>query len=415
MNRTTTGIRTWFWIVLRWADMSILPLVFQCAPRSRRSKQRWVITALATLLWIGSSFLASSLLVAQGPPPTPGHWLRLEPSRAVSLRGVSVVDGNVVWASGAEGTVLRSIDGGRTITAINVPGTTPSADRAAGDPALDDIASDFRDVHAFDQDHACLMTAGQPARFYSTSDGGRTWSVAYECPDPRSFFNAMAFWNRQRGLAFSDPIDGRLLIVSTRDGGKSWQPLAATKQPITAKSEHGYAASGTCLTVAPRGRAWIGLGGAGPHNRMARVFRSTDYGQTWSDAASSLMGTESAGIFSLSFSGPNRGIAVGGDYKNPLATGDVLSLTRDGGRTWATPATHGLRGYRSCVARAIRDDREYLIAVGPTGCDWSVDDGRQWHPLGDDGFHAMAFAADGSAGFAVGADGRLARWTWHVQ
>jgi photosystem II stability/assembly factor-like uncharacterized protein len=306
------------------------------------------------------------------------------------------VNRDIVWASGAEGTVLRSVDGGQTVTTVPVPGSE---------------ASDFRDVHAFDADRAILMTAGQPARMVLTEDGGKTWSITYECADKRSFFNAMAFWDERRGIAFSDPIDGKLLIISTRDGGKSWQPLDPARRPVTAKAEHGYAASGTCLAVGPRGRVWIGLGGPGTENAQARVFASGDFGQTWTISVSHLLGTESAGIFSILSIDEKQGIAVGGDYKKPERSSHTVSLTNDGAKSWGQPQKHGLRGFRSCVALATTADRgSVLIACGPTGCDWSPDAGHHWHPLGNVGFHAMAFSADGSAGFAVGADGRLARW-----
>ncbi|MDP6060001.1 MAG: oxidoreductase, partial [Pirellulaceae bacterium] len=63
----------------------------------------------------------------------------MKQTRSVSLRGVSVANRDVVWASGADGTVLRSVDRGQTITTILVPGAE---------------TSDFRDVHAFDAEHA---------------------------------------------------------------------------------------------------------------------------------------------------------------------------------------------------------------------------------------------------------------------
>src|SRR3546814_10031662 len=53
----------------------------------------------------------------------------------VRLRGISAVDADVAWASGAKGTVLRTLDGGRHWRHIVVPGA-------------DEL--DFRDVEGFD-------------------------------------------------------------------------------------------------------------------------------------------------------------------------------------------------------------------------------------------------------------------------
>ena len=397
------AIRTCVSLVLRCSAMNANSVDSNTCRTHRPQHRDFGRLVTLCFIWNGLFWCwlsASGSILAQDTPPDPGHWLRLKQTRSVSLRGVSVVNRDVVWASGAEGTVLRSVDGGQIITAIPVPGAE---------------TSDFRDVHAFDADHASLMTAGQPARMVSTEDGGKNWSIAYECADKRSFFNAMAFWERKRGIAFSDPIDGKLLIITTRDGGKSWQPLDRAKRPVTARDEHGYAASGTCLAVGRRGRVWIGLGGPGTDNAMARVFASGDFGQTWSVSTSNLVGTESAGIFSIFFTDEKHGIVVGGDYKSPEGTRDVVSLTHDGGKNWSKPKNHGLRGYRSCVARAATPDGDVLIACGPSGCDWSRDAGHHWHPLGNDGFHAIEFSADGTAGYAVGADGRLARWVWRDQ
>jgi hypothetical protein len=49
-------------------------------------------------------------------------WVTQTSGTSASLRGVSAVNANVVWASGAEGTWLRTIDGGAHWEASKVPG-----------------------------------------------------------------------------------------------------------------------------------------------------------------------------------------------------------------------------------------------------------------------------------------------------
>jgi hypothetical protein len=53
-----------------------------------------------------------------------------------------------------------------------------------------------------------------------------------------------------------------------------------------------------------------------------------------------------------------------------------------------------------------------LIAVGPSGADYSADDGRTWTPVPGDGFHAFSAAPGGGAGWGVGEGGRIARLRW---
>src|SRR5215469_7526880 len=75
-----------------------------------------------------------------------------------SLRGVSVVNAKIVWASGTHGTYLLTTDGGKTWTPHQVPG-------AGG--------LDFRGVRAFGAE-AFLLAAGpgDKSRIYHTLDFG---------------------------------------------------------------------------------------------------------------------------------------------------------------------------------------------------------------------------------------------------
>ena len=46
----------------------------------------------------------------------------LDSGRKTSIRGLSVVDDNIVWASGSNGIVARSVDGGKTFEWLTVAG-----------------------------------------------------------------------------------------------------------------------------------------------------------------------------------------------------------------------------------------------------------------------------------------------------
>src|SRR5438874_4176967 len=89
----------------------------------------------------------------------------LDSGRKTSLRGLSVVDDNIVWASGSNGTVARSIDGGKTFEWLTVQGYEQR---------------DFRDVEAFDVNTALIMAVAEPAIILKTKDGGKTWKKVFE-------------------------------------------------------------------------------------------------------------------------------------------------------------------------------------------------------------------------------------------
>ncbi len=311
-----------------------------------------------------------------------------------SLRGLCVVDARTIWTSGSGGTILRSVDGGDSWESC--------------DPA-DGSALDFRDVHAFDDQRALVISAGAPARIYSTDNGGQSWSLVHEDLREGVFFDAMAFSDERTGFAFSDPVDGRFLVVRTDDGGRTWRELERGHQPRAMPGEAGFAASGTCLCLFD-GRMFIGLGGdhEGSPPR-ARVLASDDEGANWSEAGTPLPSSESSGVFSLAFVNRDHGVAIGGDYQDPEnATGNAC-YTTDGGINWHIPAELP-GGYRSCVAARRVAEGFQLVCIGPTGSDLSVDDGRTWQALDNEGFHAVAFSPDGVLGVASGGEGKIGLW-----
>jgi photosystem II stability/assembly factor-like uncharacterized protein len=224
------------------------------------------------------------------------------------------------------------------------------------------------------------------------------------------FLDALAFWNRDHGLALSDPIDGKPYLLETHDGGRTWSRVPPDGLPTMLDGEAFFAASGTCLTVGADGRAYIATGGA----RAARVLRSSDYGHHWQAAELPLLaGSSAAGAFSVAFRDSLHGVAVGGDYTKP--TGDVanIALTNDGGVTWHAPAQRA-PGYFSAVSPLPLAGG--WIAVGLGGTILGDADGERWTPVDSTGYNSVSvFAASDKNGFelfgwAVGPRGRVARF-----
>lgn len=323
------------------------------------------------------------------------QWEAQATGTTVRLRGVSVVGASVAWASGDKGTYARTTDGGKTWTAGTVPGASEL---------------DFRDVDAFDSETAYLLAIGEgeKSRIYKTTDGGRRWVLQFQNKRPKAFFDAMAFWDRDHGIAMSDPVEGRFLVIRTSDGGATWEEIPRAGMPEALPGEGGFAASGTCVAVAGKRHAWFGTGGP----QGARVFRSNDGGRTWQVTRAPFEGGKTtAGVFSIAFSDTKHGVLVGGDYAQEKESKDNVAVTSDGGRTWLPVKGARPGGYRSCVAyvKSVKSGRtQTVVAVGPTGSDYSTDGGWSWRALGAEGFHSAAFR--GAAGWAVGEQGRAAKF-----
>ena len=154
------------------------------------------------------TLLIALILPSPQVATTAARWEKQTSGTTVRLRGVSAVSASVAWASGQGGTYARTTDGGRTWRTATVPGAE---------------ALDFRDVDAFDADTAYLLAIGEgdKSRIYKTTDGGRTWALQFRNENPSAFFDAMAFWDRDHGIAMSDPVQGRFLVITTSDGGRT--------------------------------------------------------------------------------------------------------------------------------------------------------------------------------------------------
>lgn len=301
-----------------------------------------------------------------------------------SLRGLSVVDDQVIWMSGSNGYVCRSTDGGQTFDTIRIAGFHEK---------------DFRDIEAFDDRNAVVMAVGSPAIFLRTSDGGKRWKLVYKNDHKNIFFNGMDFWDEKRGIAFSDAIDGKLHVIKTEDGGRSWKEVGFKDLPMVQEGENGFAASGTSIRCVNDGHAFIGTGG-----RSAHLFISSDFGKSWKKNPVPIKrGNESSGIFSIAFKDARTGVIAGGDYQQWQDGTDNCFLTFNGGRSWKSPLTLP-SGFISCIEYISQTS---MIITGPNGTEWSRDGGNNWNRISAAGFHTVRKAKKGNAIFLSGNDGLI--------
>jgi photosystem II stability/assembly factor-like uncharacterized protein len=295
------------------------------------------------------------------------QWIKQAVDTTANFRGLSVVSEKVVWASGTGGTVIRTLDDGKTWKVITVPGAEKL---------------DFRDVEAFDANTAYILSIGNgdSSRIYKTVDGGKTWKLQFKNTNEKAFFDAIACWDTRNCIAMSDPVKRQFLIIATDDGGLNWSGQAGEYPPSAMDGEAAFAASGTCLIVSGKTTVRIVSGG-----ENARVFLSEDRGANWRVAGSPLVkGTSASGIFSIAMLDKKNGVIVGGNYEKPNESENSLAFSADGGETWKLGS--GLTGYRSGVTYV---NSKTIIAVGTNGSDVTDDVGKTWKVLGKEDLNAV--------------------------
>lgn len=233
------------------------------------------------------------------------------------------------------------------------------------------FAEDIRDIKLLKGGALILMNSGE---------NGIIWKSAFVVDKAQDtyykegvFLDGMAFWDDKNGVAYGDPVDGKFVILSTSDMGRSWTPVNPDVIPYALPNEAGFAASGTGITVQGESKIIFATGMAD----TARLYISEDKGKSWTTKATPIKSGDSYGIYSMYWWSKNEGVVVGGSYKTPDDNEDNCFLTLDGGDNWLEG--EGLGGYVSCVHGTESGD--LLVATGRVGTYYSIDRGRCWKTL----------------------------------
>jgi photosystem II stability/assembly factor-like uncharacterized protein len=306
------------------------------------------------------------------------HIETLHQDKTVSIRGLSVVNDKVAWASSSKGYTALTIDGGKTWTWQQVKGFE---------------RSDFRSVEAFSDKEAIIMSSGTPALILKTIDGGANWLVKYRNTDTTYFLDAMAFENNQHGYVLGDPINGKFVLLETKDGGETWKMF--NNRPNALPSEAAFAASGTCLRVEGK-KINIVTGGS-----VARRLTSNQSDTGWLISNLPLaQGLPSKGAFSIA---GNGWVVVGGNYSKDKNT-DSTACVNNGVMTNFTLSKQGPYGYQSCV-EAI-NSKTYL-STGTSGSNISMDGGQTWIKFDGTSYNVCRKAKQGKLILLAGDGGKI--------
>jgi photosystem II stability/assembly factor-like uncharacterized protein len=324
-----------------------------------------------TLLIFTLIALSTLMLKAQ-------HIELLQQGMPTSIRGLSVVDDNVAWISGSKGYVAITTNGGKTWNWQQLKGFE---------------RSDFRDIEAFSDKKAVIMSSGTPALILSTVDGGTNWKVNYRQTDSAYFLDAMDFDSSKHGFVMGDPIKGKFLLMETNDGGNTW---SNANGPDALPNQAAFAASGTCL-IANKLLA-ISTGGSN-----AELLTSQTKTINWVHHTLPIIHGKSAqGSFSVA-TGKNKLVIVGGDYQHDKQQDSTACYSTDKGLTWNLSDSFPV-GYQSCVAYINTD---IFLSTGTPGSSITVNGGRNWVKIDGLSYNVCGKAKHGTLVLLAGDKGKI--------
>ena len=345
-------------------------------------------------------FFFALAALAQHPPT-------LTPQNSGTTQGliaVSPVNPEVVWASGRGGTFVVTTDGGTTWRSGVVPGAE---------------TLQFRDVQGVSAKVAYLMSIGDKPtdfRIYKTTDGGANWTMQFQNQLKGGFYDCMAFWTPDRGVAVSDSVNGVFPDLRTTDS-TTWQSMSANLPPALS-GEGSFASSGTCVATQGRKNAWVATGAsAASSSTMARVLITSDGGNHWQAHDTPFAGSATGGAFTIAFRDPLHGMVGGGDNDPKRSDAAATAASSDGGKTWKLTSKPPVTGTIYGLAyvgnagdlgqRKSQSTRAVVITANAGGAAWTPDEGATWYTLKDvAGYWAVAFASP-KAGWLVGTRGRI--------
>ncbi|NJB37955.1 WD40/YVTN/BNR-like repeat-containing protein [Croceivirga sp. JEA036] len=300
-----------------------------------------------------------------------------------SIRAITFLDKNTLAFAGSNGLYGTY--------------TLPTAVLRSNRMQFDSIAPEFRAI-AHNTKDFFMMSVGSPALLYKTGTNGEM-DLVYSEEGENVFYDAMAFWNSEEGIAVGDTSNGCLAILITRNGGASWSRVACTNLPKAIEEEGAYAASNSNIVL---------LGDTTLVATTKRFLKSVDKGKTWTAIETPIKGTtDYHGMYSMDFYNASTGFVIGGDFAQPEGNAANKALTKDGGNTWQLVADGKNPGYKSCVQFVPHSDGKELVSVGFNGINYSADQGHTWKTLSEEGFYTLRFLND-SIAYAAG-KGRIAK------
>ena len=379
-----------------------------CVARSSDNGATWVDVAHQSgthygAVWREGDSLAvfagdGAVRSADGGKTWAGGWQSLK-ARAHDTWGDNL--GRLVV--GERGMIERTLDHGQTWVDL-------AGDRFNGKMLNGVVAS-----------RGALVVVGEDGLVRRSTDGGAGWLIPNAVTDADLSHVTLT----RDGTAYAAgqyEYDGRIVVLRSKDGGATWEPLDTRHDKqleVLWASPAGEVFLGAAgdLEKSADGKTWVAVRGAGQLRVMAgdgdnhlfglgsyRFVRSSDHGATWTESRI----TEQSDDFHFLACAPDGAL-----YAMAHGWDGVFASSLDHGKSWQVTRGPGLGQARGLVATA-----HGLLVVSDIGVFRSADGGKTFKgALGGDAWTA-AFAASGVV-WAVG-HGRVARSdddgvTWEIE
>ena len=293
-----------------------------------------------------------------------GEWIEQVSgftTASVGVNHISIVDSNIVWATGYDGgggganlqLFTKTSDGGTSWT----PGTVNMQNTALG----------LSMIHGLDNSTAWAVgypnAAGQIGGIWKTVDGGATWTRQNTAVfnNAASFANVVHFWNANEGFCQGDPINGEFELYTTTDGGTTWTAVPGSNIPNPQNAnEFGYVrqievvgdnvwfttSTGRMYHSTDKGYNWVVYNTPVPD--FGGAVTSTSTGNfSFSSATEGMIIDNNGVVYRTSNSGANwttvtpsgpiftQGLCFIEGTTTAFSTGGGSSYTQDGGTTWS--------------------------------------------------------------------------------
>lgn len=306
------------------------------------------------------------------------QWVNQPITFANPVQGVvavDAVDASTAWAIGdvLDGNYLapqvaRTTNGGQAWVVSNLPVNAAVREIVTGLSAPTPTTAWITTVRI----------DGAGGRVLRTSDGGQTWTTIGAnsiFTSANSYPNFVHFYSATEGIVGGENLTANsgFEVYRTTDGGQSWTPVTT---PPTEDDE--YLATG--LPTTKGNSIWL-------TTNDARVFRSSDRGQTW---AVSQISTSAIDPTGLAFQDEQNGLV---SFLNDDSPNHQLFRTTNGGQTW-TPVSYSgpLHGIGLAT---VPGTNQYVstgadLDNGDAGSSYSRDGGQTWVALENTTNHLFA-------------------------